>query len=319
MNRLVCLVVGLAALAAGCGGDEAARPLPEGRSIAAHGALAPEVQLFAEPVVATVDVIVDRDRFDPDRVRITGDLEPYEREGDVTRERRDLGRFTHLRFELTFRCLTYDCIPEVAGGPPRAQPGGVPPPVGSQAGGFGERKTIRLGPTLVVYDDPGGKTRTLTDVDWQPLQSISRLNFGDTGVTGIGFPFTASVTPLPALSYRVTPALLAAGLLLGALALLALPAVLVVRALRGGPTEVDVSAPEVTPLERALKLVEWSRRRSVDERREALEALATVLDDLDEAGLAERARGCAWSPVVPTSETIDALVHDVKEARGAPA
>ena len=317
MNRLVCLVVGLAALAAGCGGEEG-RPLPEGRSIAAHGALAPEVQLFAEPVVATVDVVVDRDRFDPDRVRITGDLEPYEREGDVVRERRDAGRFTHLRFELTFRCLTYDCIPEVAGGPPQSQ-GGIPPPVGSQAGGFGERKTIRLGPTRVVYDDPGGKTRTLTDVDWQPLQSVSRLNFGDTSVTGIGFPFTASVTPLPALSYRVTPAVLAAGLLLGALALLALPAVLVVRALRRRPAEVGVSGPELTPLERALELVEWSRGRSVDERREALEALATVLDDLDEAGLAERARGRAWPPLVPTSETIDALVHDVKEARGAPA
>lgn len=318
MRRLACLA-GVAAFtlsASGCGGDEP-RPLPEGRFVASHGSLTSEVALFGEPIVAKVDVIVDRDRFDPERVRITGNVKPYEREGEVVRTRRDLGRFTQLHFELTFRCLTYDCLPEVAGGPPQSLAGGIPPPVGSQDGGFGERKTIKLGATHVVYDDPGGKTRAVANVDWSPLQSVSRLNYGKTSVVGIGFPFEASVLPLPALSHRVSPGLLAAGLLLGALALLALPAVLVARVLRRVPAEVEAAEPELTSLERALALVEWARDHSIEERREALEALAMELDESDLA-LAARARRTAWSSTVPTPERMDGLVHDAKETGAAP-
>jgi len=318
VTRLAALAVALLAFAAGCGGEDTP-PLPEGRFVASRGTLTPEVQLFAEPVVAKVDVIVDRERFDPDRVRITGDLKPYEREGDVVRERRDLGRYTHLHFELTFRCLTYDCLPEVGGGPPEPLPGGIPPPVGSQGGGFGERKTIEMGRTRVVYDDQEGTTRTIDAVDWRPLQSVSRLNFGRTDVTGIGFPFEASVTPLPAVSYRVTPGVLATGFLLAALALLALPAVLVARVLRREPEVVEESAPDLTPLERALALVEWARDRSVEERREALEALATELDEERAHESADRARRLAWAPAAPTPEAMDELIRDVKEAGGAPA
>ena len=44
--------------------------LPEGRFLAANQTVTPRVHLFAEPVVARVDVIVDSERYDPDRIRL---------------------------------------------------------------------------------------------------------------------------------------------------------------------------------------------------------------------------------------------------------
>jgi len=315
VRALICAVAGLALLAAGCGGGGDAPALPEGRFIATSQSITPRVQLFADPVVARVDVIVDRDHFDPELVRVAGNFKPYEREGEVVRTRRDLGRYTHLRYEFTVRCLTYACLPKVGGGPPQVQPGGLPAPVGSQGGGFGERKTVKLKAARVLYDDPEGSTRVLRNVAWPAVQAVSRLNFGDTAVTGIGFPFEASVTPLPEASYRVSPALLGAGLLLGALALLALPAILVVRTLRREPPPMVEEEPELTPLERALELVGWARERSEAERRESLEALAVELE-LESSELTDDARRLAWSSTAPPPAAMGDLVESVREASG---
>lgn len=319
MKPLAAAAVGLvvALLGAGCGGGEGSPPLPEGRFIAASQSITPDVQLFAEPVIARVDVIVDRDRFDPAFVRVAGKFEPYELDGEIVRTRRDLGGYTHLRYEFTLRCLVYGCLEEVGGGPAEPLAGGIPPPVETQGGGFGERKTVELVPARVVYDDPEGKTRVLRSVFWPPVQSVSRLNFGDTEVTGIGFPFEASVTPLPGVSYRVSPPLLAAGLLLGALALLALPAVLVGRSLRREPPAM-CSESELSALEKALRLVEWARERSDAERREALEALAVELE-AGESELAAPARRLAWSRARPSPEAADELVQSVRESGGTAA
>ncbi len=314
MRRLALIVAVI--VAAGCGGGDDVPPLPAGRFVASNESITPRVQLFAEPVLARVDVIVDRERFDPERIRVAGKFAPYEREGEVIRTRSDDGRFTHLRFDIPLRCLTYACLPEVGGGPPQVLPGGIPPPVESQGGGFGERKSVNLKPARVLYDDPEGKPRTLRNVHWPTVQSVSRLNFGDTGVTGIGFPFEASVSPLPDLSYRIAPRVLGAGLLLGALALLLLPIVLVVRVLRREePVEEEVHA-ELSQLETALALVVWARERPVAERREALEALAVELEASDSAELEARTRRLAWSAPAPSTEAMDELVETVKEADG---
>jgi hypothetical protein len=313
LRARLSLAVGFAVLAAGCGGGEDVPPLPEGKFIATTRSVNPKVALFAEPVVARVDVLVDRDRFDPDRIDVEAEFEPYESEGDPLRTRRDQGRYTHLRFQFTVRCLVYACLPEVGGGPPEVQPGGLPAPLGSQSGGFGERKTIDLEAAHLVYDDPEKGAQRLRNLSWPVLQSVSRLNFADTNVTGIGFPFEASVTPLPEATYRVSPTVLGAGMLIGALALLALPAVLVVRTLRRKPEAVEEAAPELTPLEHALLLVEWARDQDAEERREALEALAFELDDL-EPELAGEARRVAWTPPSPDPEAMGRLVESVKQA-----
>ena len=79
--------------AAGCGGDEGSRALPEGRFVASEQDIQPRVALFADPIVARVDLIVDSERYDPERVRVTAEFDPWERTKDVVRTRKDLGRY----------------------------------------------------------------------------------------------------------------------------------------------------------------------------------------------------------------------------------
>ncbi|HSI98410.1 MAG TPA: hypothetical protein VK926_08605, partial [Gaiellaceae bacterium] len=277
--KLLALLAAAAAsaLAAGCGAGETTRALPEGRFVAVSRSVEPKVQLFGDPVVARVDAIVDTERYDAERIRLVPDFEPFELEGEPVRRERDLGRYTHVHWEFTLRCLAYECLPEVGGGPPQPDPlTGIVPTTG---GGFGERKTIRLDAARLVYDDPEEGVGLVRPVAWPAVQAVSRLDFSDTQVLGIGFPFAASVTPLPGATYRVPVALLGAGLLLAALLLLVLPAVLVGRALRREPPPVEDGTSELTPLERALLLVEWAYERPEPERREALEALAVELED----------------------------------------
>jgi hypothetical protein len=314
------LATGLTLLAAaGCAGGEDAPSLPEGRFLAANQTVTPRVHLFAEPIVARVDVIVDSDRYDPDRIKLEPSFDPYEEQGDPVVERRDAGRYTHLSYEYTLRCLVYDCLQEVGGGPPELQAGGLPPPPSAQAGGFGERNTTRFDAARVVYDDPDEGEQTIQNVQWPEVQSVSRLPYTDVssgGVGGIGFFFNAEVTPLPEATYRISPQVLGVSLLLGALALLAFPALLIVRALRRDEEVAVVEEPELPPLERALALVEWARQRPESERREALEALAVELDR-EESPLARDARRLAWSPSAPLPHAMTELVELVREPRAA--
>jgi hypothetical protein len=309
------IVIVLAGLSA-CGGADDPPALPEGRFLAAEQQITPQVALFADPVVARVDLIVDNERYDPERVRVAANFDPYERTAEASRTRKDLGRFTHLRYEYTLRCMVYACLPEVGGGPPQVQPGGLPPPPGAQGGGFGERKTFNFKPARVLYDDPEKGAQEISNISWPAVQSVSRLNLGDTNVTGIGFPFSASVVPLPEASYRVAPAVLGLGLLALALALLALPALLVARALKKEPPPEAEPEPELTPLERALLRVEGARAEPEPARRESLEALALELEheEHDESALAPGARKLAWSPSVPSPEAMSLLVESVRGA-----
>ena len=315
-------IAALAALAAaGCGGGDETPTLPEGRVMAASQSITPRVHLFAEPITARVDVIVDTERYDAHRIRLVTEFKPYEEWGDPVVKRRDSGRYTHLSYEYRLRCLVYECLEEVGGGPPEVQPGGLPPPPGAQAGGFGERNTTRFDAARIVYDDPDEGDRTVQNVTWPQVQSVSRLNYGDVssgGVGGIGFPFSASVTPLPEASYRISPNVLGAGLIAGALLLLALPAALTVRTLRREDELVVEEAPELPPLEKALVLVEWARERPEPERREALEALAVQLDE-EGSPLASDARRLAWSPSAPLSLGMSELVARVRESHAAAA
>jgi hypothetical protein len=312
MRAAVVGLVLLALLAAGCGGETTA--LPKGRQMAATWSINPPVALFGDPIVARVDVLLDRKRLSPRRVRVNPNFEPYERLGPPRRERRDLGRFTHLRYEFTIRCITLGCIQLIGGGPgPGVQPGGIPPPV-TGSGGFGERKSINLKPAAISYERRDGKTRLLRRIYWQDVQSVSRLNFADTQTTGIGFPFRARVTPLPEATFRIAPPLLGAALLLGALLLLIFPALVFGRMLRRKPPPPELEEPELTPLERALALVEWARdQQDGEDRRKALEVLAEELEVEERPELADETRAVAWSPRSPSPEDADRVVASVKE------
>jgi hypothetical protein len=303
----VAVLAALALLPAACAGgaDEASGP-PPGRPVSTKTSLTPSTHLFAEPVVARLDVVVDGDALDPDQVEVETDFEPYEVLAEK-QARETFGRLTRLRYEFTLRCLLIACIPEV-----------LESAAGEAETGRGERTTIRLAAAKIAYDDPDSDPRAVRNAAWPPLESVSRITASD--VPSFGFVFKTSVTPLAEATYRIPPPLLAAGLLLGALALLALPAWLVFGWMRRRRPPPPVEEPELSPLERALLLVEWAKgRENGAERREALEVLAVELEAVERAGLAESARRLAWSPASPSPDTAEQLVEVVRRADGASA
>ena len=108
--------------------------------------------------------------------------------------------------------------------------------------------------------------------------------------------------------------------LLVLLGLLFIPVWLVWGRTRRNAGPVREAGPSLSPLERALRLVEWaSRRPSVDERREALEALAFELGQDPDGDSADRARKQGWSPPSPEPEGMTELVASIREGTDAPA
>ena len=309
--RAAALVAACIAALAGCGGSDSKPLLVGGKPAAVHGSLTPDVHLFGEPIVARVDVLVDRDQVSPSEVDVKTDFKPYETVGETEVTREDIGRFTHLRYTTVLRCLEIACIPSTFkySDVPISQTPELPLfPENQQRA----EKVMYQFPPALVTAQTSPQDKVLGRVVWPPLRSLSRINWYDSSVVGQGFPFVATVTPLPETSYRISPTFL--GLLLLALAgaIVAVPVGYLVqrRRARRAP-KADGAA--LSPLERALALVEWaSRRPSVDERREALEALAYELDT-KEGETADRARAQGWAPPTPESAEMTDLVASVRE------
>jgi hypothetical protein len=287
-------------LVAACGGSESAVGLPLGRQLSAKASFTPTVHLFAEPVVATVEVVVDGDHLDPGLIKVQARFLPYDVTG-FRLQRDDRDRFTLLRYEWALRCLRLACIPEI-----------LPSAAGEAETGRGERRSFAVQAAQVRYEEPGKEQRTLTRATWPELVSVSRIKQSD--VPQYGFVFKASATPLPEPDYRVSPAFLGAGLLVAAGALLVLPAILAIGWWRRRrPLPIVEQEEEISRLERALRLVEWTREcEDGAERREALEVLALELGGLQNDELAEEARVLAWSPASPAPEQAARLVGSVR-------
>jgi hypothetical protein len=216
----------VALVAAGCGGDNEKPLIAASKTAVVRGELVSDVHLFGEPVVAEVDVILDREKVDPRDVRLRTSFEPYDVVGDVHTARRDIGGFTRLRYRMNLRCLGIDCVPRTLKGSASTVsqvPGDPVFLVGQQRD---EKRTYEFGAAIVTAGT-GRDAKTLGRVVWPPLRSLSRINWYDSSVVGQGFPFVATVAPLPEPDYRISPTVLGLGLLSLALALLALPARLV--------------------------------------------------------------------------------------------
>jgi hypothetical protein len=308
------VALGLCVLAlAACGGRETKPLLASGKKAVVRGTLTPDVHLFAEPVVARIDVILRREAVDPNEVHVKTDFAPYESVVGTSVARRDIGGFTHLRYTTTLRCLGPDCIPRTVHGNQITVPQTSELPLFPETQQRDEKRTYEFPPAILTVG-PGTEAKTLGRVVWPPLRSLSRINWDDPSVVGQGFPFASDVTPLPKPTYRVSPTVFGLGLLAAALLLLAVPTWLVVQRLRRRVSRDADSGPTLAPLEQALALVEWaSRRPSVEERREALEALAHELDSDDADGKAALAREHGWSPPVPATEDMSALVTAIRE------
>jgi hypothetical protein len=294
-------------LLVGCSGDGDETAPPPGRDFAVSRSLTPTAHLFGDFVHARVDVILDREKLDPDRVRTTLDFLPYRIQSGVRRSREDFSHFTRLRWEATLRCITIACVPS------RLQS-----VLGDQEG-RGERRTYRFKPARVTYDDPKtGRVRRLRQVFWPPLDAISRLSPDEQQVPsyaslGPGGEFGATLTPVDEPSFRAPAWLLGGALLAAALALLALPTTLIVREVRRRRPEPQAEG-QLSPLELALLRVERMRDHGdAEEQREALEALAF---ELDGDGRAARVRALAWQHDAPAAADTTALVAELRGADG---
>ena len=302
----------LTLVAGGCGADDEGPLIAPSKSAVVRGELVPDVHLFGEPVVAQVDVILNREEVDPATVRLRTNFEPYDVVGETQTTRRDIGGFTRLQYRTELHCLGIDCVPRTLKGNASTVsqlPGDPVFLVGQQRD---EKRAYEFA-AAIVTSGTGRAAKTLGRVVWSPLRSLSRINWYDSSVVGQGFPFVATVAPLPEPDYRVSPTVLGVGLLALALALLALPVALILNRRRRHAGPRAEAGPAPSPLERALQLVEWaSRRPSVAERREALEVLAVEVASED-GTTAERAREQGWSPPTPEPEQMTELVASIRE------
>ena len=191
MRRALLACSSFLPLAAGCGGggDDIAA-LPPGSFVAASGSLGPPIHLFGDTLTADVNVVVDRTKLDPDRVSLKTFFAPYEPIEKMEVGRREAGDLAEVRYRLRLRCLERACITSTLG--TIQNPGGSAP------------RTFRFQPAQVQYTDPGAeKPRLLRAVRFGPVESVTRINAQD--VTQVyGFPFRGNVTPLPAISQRMS-------------------------------------------------------------------------------------------------------------------
>jgi hypothetical protein len=310
--RLLPALLAAAALvlaAAGCSGDGDEQAPPPGRALATSRALTPTAHLFGDVVHARLDVIVDRDKLDPNRVSAVLDFLPYRIQGGIARTRDDFSHFSRLRWEATLRCITIACVPS------RLQS-----VLGGQEG-RGERRTYRFKPARLLYDnEDAGTAKPLRQVSWPPVDAISRLSPDEGQIPqfaslGPGGEFGSTLAPLDEPSYRGPAWLLAAALLAAAAALLALPVTFLVGELRRRRPQPEAEN-RLSPLEQALQRVEHVRDHGgAEEQREALEALAFQLDG---DGRAARVRALAWQAGAPRAEETTALVVELRRGDGIP-
>lgn len=267
-------------------------PLPGGRAIVVTAGLTPSTHLFGDSIVATVDVVVDPAEFDPERLGVRLRFAPYEPIGGVATTRRDVGRLVHLHYEATLRCLHIGCLA------PR-----IGTVLGGQEEGRGERHAIVLPPVAVTYEE-GGRQAPLLARRFPVAQVVSRLSparvegLDPDARPGSEGAFAAGLVP-PERTYRVRPAVLA-GLAFGAAAIFALVPVLLVGGVLRRRWQARYRRWPLSPVERALALVDWSAARGeADDRRKALEALAAVLEDDGVERAAQVTRELAWAEPAP--------------------
>jgi hypothetical protein len=273
--------------------------LPGGRALVATTSVSPEAHLFAEPVVARLDLVLDPRQFDPDRIRARLRFAPYETLGEVEESRREVGKLVHLRYTATLRCLHVACIA------PRQ--GTI---LGEQEAGRAERHTLQFDPAVIGYENERGRAQTLLQRRFPPVQVVSRINTArldeaaNQPLIRSRSSYVASLEP-PATTYRASPTLLAALALVAAGLLLLFPAVLLVRFVHARWRDARRPRP-LSPLERALVLVEWTARgqNGAEDRRKALEALAAALEQAGARPLAETTRELAWAEQAPGREHV---------------
>jgi hypothetical protein len=279
--------------------------LPGGRAIVATASITPDTHLFAEPVAARVDLVLDPRQLDPDRIEVRMRFPPYRLVGPVKETRREVDELVHVRYTATIRCLEVACLA------PRFET-----VLGEQEAGRAERHTYRFPPAEIHYEEDDGRPQLLFRRAFAPLQVVSRLNSAQLDAAdqpgATRSAYTASLEP-PASTYRMSPERIAAVAFAAAFLLFLFPAVLAGRFLLAR-WRASRRPRDLSPLERALVLVDWTGRQADGEhdRRKALEALADALEQEGARPLAEATRTFAWAEESPGRERADELAAEAR-------
>lgn len=241
--------------------------------------------LFADPVRASVEVLVDRRRVDPARVGFTTHFEPFVRVGIPRVAREDTGRVTKLVYTADLLCLTNLCLSP-----------GKPEPV-----------HVQFPPAQVFYTAKDGARHTLT-VPWiattiGPRTTQTDLNGADPFLQ----PSWRATTDPVAVSYAIAPHTLRVILFLTGGLLFALGVLALARFVQTGRLRLR----PLSPLERAVLLVERAPEQA-PERRKALELLSHELRRSGEPELALVAKQLAWAEPTPLPTLTQPLTIDVR-------
>ncbi len=279
-----------------------ARVAPPPRGIGARATLDRSV-LFGDTAHGTVDVLLDRRVVVPSSVRLDGSYGLWSLASLSTERRTDTGPVTHFRFGVSLVCPTINCLP---GSPARSGP-----------------RVFQFPELRIRFRRVDGHAAEL-GVQWPSLEEGSRMTPAELRLlTPIDQPpFHAELAP-PSATYRISPSLLVALLAAAAAALLAAAGMLVLR-FAPRPRAVEAVAEpepqrevvvELTPLERALLLLERARERGgVPEQRKALEHLAGELRRAGSPQLAGSATVLAWAERPPAPEETRALAAAVERS-----
>ena len=280
------VVVGVVLLARG-GGDRGAVNAP--RTVASVRAkVTPGAPAFGDRIFAEVVTVVDRELVVPASIQVNARFDPYELAAPIESDTSETGRLLRVRYRYTLECLSEECTP------------GEASPV------------IEFPPGRVGYRYRGTAGRAGQTIRWPLVRPTSRVTDAELEVARWrGDPRT-----VPAASYRMSPAVLAAVLLVASVALLLVVSTIGWRLLgprlrRAPEAEVDTRPP----LDRALELARLaSMNGSAPERRKALERVARELVGVGLRDLGDRARTLAWAPAGPTPDAVEQLARDARAA-----
>ncbi len=296
------IAIGVAFLALDRGGGADSTPASTaGSAIEARAVLSPRNVLFGDTVRAVVEVTLDRERVDPNSVRVQADFTPWQPVAPAERAREDGKTTTYLQVTYVLRCLVPSCLSTDV--------------IATQ-----DFTDARVGYTS--RGTPGGGDQVVVPVAWPQLLVGSRYLEQTQGSATVQGQLRADLVSLPRVTYRLAPSLLLV-LILAATCLFAIAGgALVYLELRRSASGADPAAggppePVLTPLERALLLLESPTRANggADGRR-ALELVAASLLERGELTLAQAARALAWSEPVPGLEETGGLAVRARSVLG---
>ena len=277
------------------------KPAPVGLPVgsdgyAARASFSPRSQLFGQPVVARVELLLDRAVIDPSRVAVVTRFDPFTPAGETRETRTDYDRYTRLRFEYALDCLVTNCVPETL--------------------------TKDIQPAAAVIRHAG---QPIGVVEWPTVTIGSRV--GDFAAQpnnpsqqpSLEVPWRATLRIRPP-TFSLDPALMTTLLAAFALVLLGGSLYFVQVAFPGAPIGFRrLRRVRLTPIERALAVLERAHAQGIErEQRLALDRLAHELRTGGQVELAGTARRLAWEPPVPDAErtaTLSGRVRSVIDGR----